>query len=132
MSGEVEFVNSETESEEDLEEEEEEEELDSVSVVVARTRDRLSGTGSTQSEDSCKADSTVSSQDSGIAEDETRTKPTRPLRNRASQHFALLFKDLQATKDIRRATVDPLFVLSLGANVNNNKFRVCFGYIQNW
>ena len=80
--GGVEFPSSETESEDDL---------DSVSVV-ARTRDRLSGTGSTQSEDSSThsgessihshSHSTVS-QDSGISETEdsrTRTKPSRPIR----------------------------------------------------
>ena len=78
--GTLEFPSSETESEDDL---------DSVSVV-ARTRDRLSGTGSTQSEDSSThsgessihSNSTVS-QDSGISEPEnsrTRNKQSRPIR----------------------------------------------------
>ena len=94
--GGVEFPSSETESEDDL---------DSVSVV-ARTRDRLSGTGSTQSEDSSthSAESSIHShstvsQDSGISETEdsrTRTKPSRPIRK------------IEPTK---RKTVPPIYLL---------------------
>jgi len=91
--GYVDYLNSESETDDD------EEDLDSVSVV-ARTRDRLSGTGSTQSEDSSThsgeshsnhsvesthSDSTLS-QDSGISEGgggggshHGTNKPPRPI-----------------------------------------------------
>ena len=107
--GGVEFPSSETESEDDL---------DSVSVV-ARTRDRLSGTGSTQSEDSSThsgessihSHSTVS-QDSGISETEdsrTRTKPSRPIRK---------------IKPTKRKTVPPIYLpfFSLFAHLSTPVF----------
>lgn len=114
--GGVEFPSSETESEDDL---------DSVSVV-ARTRDRLSGTGSTQSEDSSthSAESSIHShstvsQDSGISETEdsrTRTKPSRPIRK------------IEPTK---RKTVPPIcllfffFARSFFYSISNY-FLICF------
>ena len=71
----------------DSESESEDDDLDSVSVIADRTRDRLSGTGSTHSHESSthSHDGSTHSHDSGIPEEEPRirikyenNKPRRP------------------------------------------------------
>ena len=71
----------------DSESESDDDDLDSVSVIADRTRDRLSGTGSTHSHESSthSHDGSTHSHDSGIPEEEPRirikyenNKPRRP------------------------------------------------------